>query len=1667
MVYTDSDEAGGPPYAWLDATTGESWPLADGETTAIELPFSFTFYGAAYDEVTVSGDGALFFVDATAGLTCPTSATTWTGVAVLAMDVGAGVVHTATFGNYPHRTFVISWDDFAAGSGTGSWQAWLVEGRDEVVLAYADLDFGDATLDDGVAAVVGTGSPDGALDRACGTAIAAGSTAWFADASARPARPESSASELDDPWTGDTAFQYAGTRLAGGDVNGDGVGDALVGTPDEGAGEVYLLYRPWTAATFASADATFTGEATDDELGEAVLLADLDGDGGGEVVAGAPGNDDNGQRAGATYVWEGASWSGTVATTDADGLWIGPASGRAESGSALASADVDGDGYADLVVGAPKADASGADSGAVYLVLGGSLPSGSTALSSAAASFSGRQAGDQLGATVAAGDLDGDDAAELLLAAPYAEVSDSDAGLVYLLAGGSWAGTASITASYSCRTAGTGAGDHLGSALLVADIDGSGSNDWILTSTEADGAYSGAGRAYVGLDRGPSSCVTAAASADAVISGTNTSANLGAALAAGDIDGDGQDDLVVSADNASDAAPAGGAVYAFVTAPSGDVDADSADFAVYGDAASGQLGSAVAVVDDDDGWPTVLMSAPFQSVTTSADGALYAWSYAPDFADEDGDGFVAGGSGGNDCDDGDASAYPGGADDTGDWSDGDCDGWVDGVVRTRTDQDGFEWDLALVGASVGDTLNFEDLSDGDAITVLGDVTFDGSVTAQTVIGGTYPEGELAARVAPGLDNTVTLSFAGDIDGLAFQLIDADDTFTFTARRDGGDLVAGFPLTVSAPDRTAGQLVSLVFADDVDELEIVTDRAAAYGLDEVQVAWAADSDRDGDGWSDADGDCDDGDAAVSPDATEILGNGVDDDCDGTVDGGDATAYTDATAWLAAAGVDPETIDFEDVAEGEVVEAQYASLGATFDGNLRGAGDVDGTAPNGSRGGEADTASVGLTFDEIQPAVALTLLDGDGTFTFDGYVSGTLAYSASYAASGGTEFVGYVFDLGVDELVVTGPSADSWGVDDVVFSVLGLDDADGDGLTEAEGDCDDADAGVYPGAEDTPYDGVDADCAGDDDYDVDHDGSRSADWGGTDCDDGDASVNPDAEETYYDGVDSDCDGASDFDADEDGFDDEAYGGTDCDDGDATANPDAEETYYDGVDSDCDDGDDWDADGDGYASLGGSGGLTDCDDGDASANPGADEVWYDGVDNDCSGDGGSEDYDQDGDGHDSTAWGGDDCEDTEPYAYLGAPGEVCYDGVDTDCDGADDYDCDQDGQQAESFGGEDCDDADASVYSGAPDVTGDGVDSNCDGIEYDFDGDGYEDVAYGGDDCDEADATVNPGATDACYDGIDQDCDGASDYDCDGDGSDSDLYGGDDCDDTDATVSPAATDWPYDGVDQDCDGASDDDQDGDGYDVDWYGGDDCDDTDPAVYPGAYDACYDGLDADCAGDDDDDCDGDGWALDLDCDDADATVYPGAAEVEDDAIDQDCDGADAEACVDCDGDGWPADTDCDDTDAAVHPDAADTWYDGVDSDCDGADDYDQDGDGSRPPQWGGGDCDDANADVGPHVTTDDCSNGDEDCDGAEDEDCAPPETGETGTTPVDTGEPGDTGTRDTDWRPDPQEVVAPQVIGADGRCGCASGTPGTAAGAGFLAWLAARRRRRRSSRGR
>jgi hypothetical protein len=558
-----------------------------------------------------------------------------------------------------------------------------------------------------------------------------------------------------------------------------------------------------------------------------------------------------------------------------------------------------------------------------------------------------------------------------------------------------------------------------------------------------------------------------------------------------------------------------------------------------------------------------------------------------------------------------------------------------------------------------------------------------------------------------------------------------------------------------------------------------------------------------------GDCDDTDPAVSPAAPEAC-NGRDDDCDGLIDDADPDAV--GTDWYVDEDGDGYGHDDTRTSSCAAPAGAVAVGGDCNDSDPAfhpGARESDCTDPNdyncdGSTGYDDADGDGSPACEDCNDADPATSPDADEFCNgvdddCDGSTDEADALDAAiwYADTDGDGF-------GDPATTATGCSAPLGHVADATD----CDDGDAtifpgapERCNEVDDDCngivDDPDALTTV----TWYADTDGDGFGDPTVTTDScsppAGYAAAD---TDCDDTDARVNPGAEETCN-GVDDDCDGAVDeadaadattwyADADGDGFGDAGaattactapagYGadGTDCDDTDAAVNPDGTESCN-GLDDDCDgvvdessavDALTWyvDADADGYgdpgspipgcsAPLGAVADATDCDDTDAAVNPTANE-YCNGYDDDCDGDTDEADavdaltwyFDADGD-----TWGDPaaaelactqptrsvenarDCDDTDPL--------VSPDGTET-CNGADD-DCN---------GSIDDNPTDPSAWYEDADLDGYG-DSLASAV---WSCDAPADHVADHSDCDDSDDAVNPGATEDC-DTLDNDCDGRRD-------------------------------------------------------------------------------------------------------------------------------------------------------------------------------------------------------------------------------------------------------------------------------------------------------------------
>jgi Ca2+-binding RTX toxin-like protein len=433
---------------------------------------------------------------------------------------------------------------------------------------------------------------------------------------------------------GDVEYDYAGISVSSaGDINGDGFDDLIIGAKarvgGDAAGEAYVIFG--SASGFGTVNATgrsvidltfltpsqgfiIQGDATGDYAGRSVSSAgDINGDGYDDLIVGAPNGDDGGRYAGEAYVVFGsASGFGTVDGTGRsviDLTFLTPSQGFIIQGDApldfagrsvSSAGDLNGDGYGDLIVGAGDGDDGGDGAGEAYIVFGSASGFGSVDatgrsvidLTSLAPSqgfiIQGDTERDYTGSSVSsAGDINGDGFDDLIIGAKFGDDGGNVAGEAYVVFGsaagfGSVDGTGrsvidltSLTPSQGFIIQGDLAFDYTGYSVSSAgDINGDGFDDLIVGAWGGDGGGPNAGEAYV-IFGSASGFGTVNATGRSVIDLTFLTPSQGFIIqgdapldyagrsvsSAGDINGDGFDDMIVGALVGDDGGSAAGEAY--------------------------------------------------------------------------------------------------------------------------------------------------------------------------------------------------------------------------------------------------------------------------------------------------------------------------------------------------------------------------------------------------------------------------------------------------------------------------------------------------------------------------------------------------------------------------------------------------------------------------------------------------------------------------------------------------------------------------------------------------------------------------------------------------------------------------------------------------------------------------------------------------------------------------------------------------------------------------------------------------------------------------------------------------------------------------------------------------------------------------------------------------
>ena len=433
--------------------------------------------------------------------------------------------------------------------------------------------------------------------------------------------PAASAAVVPGSWApigGQAGAAFGSSVAPAGDVNGDGYSDVLVGAPgfdngqaDEGRAFLYL-----GSASGLAASPAWTWEPNQGGAGAGSVVSpagDVNRDGYADILVGAPLWDEpGGADAGAVFVFFGSS-TGPGAAPNV--TLTNQVTGAQFGASVCTAGDVNGDQYADVIVGAPRFASGQALEGAVYVFLG----SAGGLATVASFTLEGNEVNALMGAAVStAGDVNGDSFADIIIGLPGSSPGAIPAaGKVYVLPG-------SVTGiNGTPLTTFGGAVDSmaLGTTVsLAGDVNGDGYADILLGSPGFNGG--GARRGVLSVYPGSSTGV--GVTTLLVVVGLVDNERMGSATTAGDVDGDGYADIIFGRERYPSVAGATGQALVYA----GGKTALALQATLNGSDLGARFGSAVATAGDfdGDGFAEVLIGAPdFGTTGFEFEGKVFSY----------------------------------------------------------------------------------------------------------------------------------------------------------------------------------------------------------------------------------------------------------------------------------------------------------------------------------------------------------------------------------------------------------------------------------------------------------------------------------------------------------------------------------------------------------------------------------------------------------------------------------------------------------------------------------------------------------------------------------------------------------------------------------------------------------------------------------------------------------------------------------------------------------------------------------------------------------------------------------------------------------------------------------------------------------------------------------
>ncbi|TGM07126.1 hypothetical protein EHQ76_05235 [Leptospira barantonii] len=333
------------------------------------------------------------------------------------------------------------------------------------------------------------------------------------------------------------------------DINGDGYADLV--SSEYGQGLVYVFHSSGTAG-ITTTNAQFASKiligSSGDQFGRAVALGDINGDGYADVIVGAPLW--NGSI-GRVYVFHSAGSSGISITFSAfANSQISGTVASGEFGTALVAGDLNGDGYSDLVASAPL---GALNNGTVYVFVSpGATGITAATVAGATANRTGVAATDGFGVSLALGNVNGDNFADIAVGSP---VYNGGKGRIYVYYGAAAGGLNAAAPNTLTNNSNLGSGmGMLGKTVAMGDLNGDGYSDIIAGAPQLDvngvaGTYYGTVRLWT--SSGPGGVATDTIGNVAYINGVTNLDLFGQTLTVQDLDLDGRADIIVGADQNS------------------------------------------------------------------------------------------------------------------------------------------------------------------------------------------------------------------------------------------------------------------------------------------------------------------------------------------------------------------------------------------------------------------------------------------------------------------------------------------------------------------------------------------------------------------------------------------------------------------------------------------------------------------------------------------------------------------------------------------------------------------------------------------------------------------------------------------------------------------------------------------------------------------------------------------------------------------------------------------------------------------------------------------------------------------------------------------------------------------------------------------------------------